>query len=87
MALWWETLTERKIMKMFLAFVVFALSASVSVAQAALPSSFDTIAQSLSSTASSTTHLLPEVKGRKGSRRFGGYTRSGRGSRYIGGRR
>jgi starvation-inducible outer membrane lipoprotein len=86
MALWWETLTERKIMKMFLAFVVFALSASVSVAQAALPSSFDTIAQSLSSTASSTTHL-PEVEARKGSKRVGGYTSKGKGSRYIGGRR
>ena len=73
-------------MKIFFAFVVLVLSASASVAKAALPSSLDNIAQSLSSTALSSVPL-PEAKGRKGSKRVGGYTSKGEGSRYVGGRR
>jgi hypothetical protein len=65
---------------------VLALSASVSVAQATIPSSFDKVAQLLSSTASSLVPL-PEAKGRKGSKRVGGHTSKGKGSRYVGGRR
>ncbi|HAZ3446969.1 TPA: hypothetical protein JD357_005702 [Citrobacter freundii] len=73
-------------MKMFFAFAGFALIASTSVAQPVVPSSLDNIAQSLTSTASSSVPL-PEAKGRKGSKRVGGYTSKGKGSRYVGGRR
>lgn len=73
-------------MKIFFALAGFALTASASVAQSALPSSFDSVAQSLSSAASSSMSHL-EAKGRKGSKRVGGYTSKGKGSRYVGGRR
>ena len=33
------------------------------------------------------TVQLPEAKGRTGSKRVGGYTSKGKGSRYVGGRR
>lgn len=73
-------------MKIFFAFTALVLSASVSVAQAALPSALDNVAKSLSSTASSSVPL-PEATGPKGSKRVGGYTSKGKGSRYVGGRR
>lgn len=73
-------------MKVFIALVGFALTASTSVAQSVLPSSVDSVAQSLSSAASSSMSHL-EAKGRKGSKRVGGYTSKGKGSRYVGGRR
>ncbi len=73
-------------MKIFFAIVVLALSSSASVAKAALPSTLDNAAQLLSSIASSSVPL-PEAKGRTGSKRVGGYTSKGKGSRYVGGRR
>ena len=73
-------------MKIFFVFAGFALIASASVAQPAVPASVDGVAQSLSSAASSSMPHL-EAKGRKGSKRVGGYTSKGKGSRYVGGRR
>jgi hypothetical protein len=73
-------------MKILAAVVVLALASFVSVAQAALPSSIHGVAETLSSMASSSAPLV-ESKGRTGSKRVGGYTSKGKGSRYIGGRR
>lgn len=73
-------------MKLLFAIVVLTLSVSVSFAEVAFPSPLEGVAQSLSSTAASAIPM-PEAKGRTGSRRVGGYTSKGKGSRYVGGRR
>ena len=73
-------------MKLLFAFFLLVFSSSSAMADTSGSSTFAYIAQSFSSAASSLTPL-PEAKGRKGSKRVGGYTKKGKGSRYVGGRK
>jgi hypothetical protein len=73
-------------MKWLIAVASLVVSVSNAEAVEALPSPPRHIAQSLLPVASSST-FLPDVKGRKGSMRVGGYNSKGKGSRYVGGRK
>lgn len=73
-------------MKLLFVSFLFVLGASSAIVGVGSPSLAANIAQAFSSVVSSLT-LLPEAKGRKGSKRIGGYTSKGKGSRYVGGRK
>lgn len=73
-------------MKAIFALLLLAFSMSATVAVAGMLSPLESFTRAFSSISSPATPL-PEAKGRKGSKRIGGYTSKGKGSRYIGGRR
>jgi hypothetical protein len=73
-------------MKLILASLLFAGTTSVAVATSVAPPMRISLLQSLFSSTTS-VFTLPESKGRTGSKRVGGYSSKGKGSRYIGGRK
>ena len=73
-------------MKYISAFLLFAASASVSIAAPVDFSPSQNISGTLFSSVASFVQL-PAVKGRTGSHRVGGYNSHGKGSHYVGGRK
>lgn len=73
-------------MKVVFASLLFVATTSFAVAAPLTFSSPASSSQSLISSAQ-TSSPMPESKGRTGSKRVGGYTSKGKGSRYVGGRK
>ena len=73
-------------MKLFFASAVLVFSASVSAGQITPSNALDAFVRAVVPQSSSSNATF-ETKGRTGSRRVGGYTKNGKGSRYVGGRR